>query len=107
MPIALYSFRKTSDGLIMFHGFLAPNAKAAAKMEQAHAAVCPQFGPALAAEQTIEIEVELDELPEFEDSSLEEFLDLDDDDPDLDDDEEEEDEEPIDVKAVEEEEDGR
>jgi hypothetical protein len=84
MPIVLYSFRKTTDG-IMFHGFMAPNAKAAEKMELAHAAICPVFGPALQAEQTIEIEVEESELPEFDEESLEEFLDAD---PDEDEDEE-------------------
>lgn len=89
MPIVLYSFRKTSAG-IMFHGFIAPNSDAAEKAELAHAAICPQFGPALEAADTIEIEVEVDEVPDFEEESLEEFLDLDVDD---DDDGEEEGEE--------------
>jgi hypothetical protein len=77
MPTVLYSFRKTPDG-IMFHGFMAANPAKAEKMENAHAAICPQFGPALAAEQTIEIEVDVDDLPEFDEASLEDFLELDD-----------------------------
>lgn len=79
MPVVLYSFRKTVDG-IMFHGFMAPNSKIAEKMERAHAAICPQFGPALEKEETIEVEFEADELPEFDEESLEEFLEIDDDD---------------------------
>lgn len=87
MPIIKYSFRETADG-IMFHGFMAPNAGRAEKMELAHAAICPQFGPALKAEETIEIDLEIDELPTFDEDSLEEFLDIEpEDDDDGDDDE--------------------
>jgi len=94
MATALYSFRKQSNGRIMFHGFLAGNADQATKDMEAHANACPQFGPALKAGSTLEIEVEVDELPEFEEESLEEFLELDSDDDDDDEPEEDEDEEP-------------
>jgi len=89
MPVTLYSFRKASSGRIMFHGFIAPSSATAAADLQSHASACPQFGPAHKAGQTIDIEVESDEIPEFEETSLEEFLDLDDDEEPEDDDDEE------------------
>jgi hypothetical protein len=90
MPAVLYSFRKLSSGRIMFHGFIAPNGKQAAADLAAHADMCPQFGPAHKAGNTIDIEVETDEIPEYEEASLEEFLELDsEDDEDEEDDEEE------------------
>ena len=78
MPTVLYSFKKDRNGRIILHGFCAPNAKEAEKMLAEHAAACPQFGPAHREGQTIDIAVDIDELPEFEESSLEEFLELDD-----------------------------
>lgn len=93
MAIVLYSFKKTSSGLIMFHGFMAPNAARAEKELQGHAGVCPQFGPAHREGQTIDIEVEVDDLPEFDEQSIEEFLELDGDDEEEDEDDDEDEEE--------------
>jgi hypothetical protein len=88
MPIVLYSFKKTASGLIMFHGFMAPSSARAEKELQGHAGVCPQFGPAHRDGKTLDIEVEVDELPEFDEQSIEEFLELDDDEDDEEEDEE-------------------
>lgn len=96
MSVTLYSFRKASSGRIMFLGFIAPSSATAAADLLSHANACPQFGPAHKAGQTIDIEVESDEIPEFEETSLEEFLDLDGDDeeePEDDEDKEEEEDE--------------
>ncbi len=75
MPVTLFSFKKNTDGTIMFHGFLAPSDKVAEKMEKAHAAICPHFGPALAKGETIEQLVDVDTLPEFDEDSIGEWLD--------------------------------
>jgi len=75
MPVVLFSFKKTPDGRIMFHGFFAPNEITAEKMEHGHAMICPQFGPALKAGDTIEQVIEVDEIPEFDELSIGEWLD--------------------------------
>jgi len=75
MPIILLSFKKTTSGRIMFHGFLAPNERDAEKELEGHAAICPQFGPAHRAGQTIDQAIEIDELPEFDEDSIAEFCD--------------------------------
>ena len=93
MPTVLYSFKKDRNGRIIVHGFMAPNATEADKMLQEHATHCPQFGPAHREGHTIDIAVDVDQLPEFEEGSLEEFLELDDD--------EEEDDEPEDEEEEE------
>lgn len=75
MPTVLFSFKKTSDGGIMFHGFLAPNDKAADKMLKGHANVCPQFGPAVRDGLTLDHYIEVEELPEWDAEEIEEWLD--------------------------------
>jgi hypothetical protein len=90
MPTALISFKKTSDGHILFHGFLAPSENVAEKMQKSHADICPQYGPALKASETFDFSIDVDELPEFDEGSLGEWIDemfgLDGDDEDEDDD---------------------
>jgi hypothetical protein len=81
MPTALYSFKIDSDGRVRVgHIFFAANDAEAEKLLKAHADACPKFGPAHKAGETIEIGVELDTLPEADEASLEEFLEIDDDD---------------------------
>jgi hypothetical protein len=75
MPVVLFSFKKTPDGGVMFHGFFAPNERAAEKKEQGHAVICPQFGPALKAGETIEQLIDVDEIPEFDEESIGAWLD--------------------------------
>jgi hypothetical protein len=81
VAIALHSFKLDRDGVIrvehVFHGATEAEAQ---KLLEAHAAHCPEYGPAYRAGETIEIPVETDELPEGEEATeeaLEEFLDLD------------------------------
>jgi len=75
MPVLLLSFKKNSNGHIMFHGFLAPNEREAGKDLEAHASVCPQFGPAHREGKTIEQAIDIDSLPEFDEESIGEFCD--------------------------------
>lgn len=74
MPSCLISFKKASDG-ILFHGFLSPNEKTSEKMQSGHAAICPQYGPALKNGETFDFTVDVDELPEFDEESLGEWID--------------------------------
>jgi hypothetical protein len=76
LPILLISFKKVpgSGGLIL-HGFLAANEAAAEKMQQAHAAICPQYGPALDQGNTIDSSIEVDEIPEFDGDAIDRWLD--------------------------------
>lgn len=75
MPTALISFKKTSDGHILFHGFLAPSDSVAEKMQKAHADICPQYGPALKNDETFDFSIDVDELPQFDEESLADWID--------------------------------
>jgi len=78
MPVMLLSFKKGRNGHIMFHGFLAPSEREAEKDLKAHAEICPQFGPAHRAGETIDEVVELDTLPDpddFSEDTIGEFVD--------------------------------
>ena len=99
MPTVLLSFKKNASGRVMFHGFTAPGDAAAEKDLEAHASVCPQFGPAHRNGETIERVIEVESLPEFDEESIDEWIDdmfgIDDEE----DEEEEEEEEEEDDKA--------
>lgn len=75
MPTMLLSFKKNSNGRIMFHGFTAPGERDAEKDLEGHAGICPQFGPAHRNGETIDVAVDVDELPEFDEESIQEWLD--------------------------------
>ena len=75
MAMMLLSFKKTTSGRIMFHGFLAGGEREAEKDLEGHAAACPQFGPAHKAGETIDQAIEIDALPEFDEESIAEFCD--------------------------------
>ncbi len=76
MPAALFSFKVDPDGQVRIaHVFFGPT-KAAAEAElRQHAEVCPKFGPAYKANQTIEYARELVDLPPSDGDELEEWLD--------------------------------
>jgi hypothetical protein len=98
MPIALYSAKVDHDGRVrVIHCFLAPNEEEAEKLQEKHAEGCRAYGPAVDAEETIDIPVEVDTLPEASEASLEEFLGLlpdgEEEEPEEDEEEEEEEEE--------------
>jgi len=76
MPTLLLSFKRISDSEILIHGTLAPNAGRAAKMMEEHAGICPKFGPAHKAGETIEQEIDVDEIPEFDEDAIGEWLDI-------------------------------
>jgi hypothetical protein len=82
MPILKLSFKEAEGGLLL-HGFLAKPA-AAEKMQKAHAEICPQYGPAFKEGETIEEEIEIEKIPDFDADSIAEWVEdlfcLDDDD---------------------------
>jgi hypothetical protein len=92
MASALFSFKRDKDKKIsVLHVFFGKDDDDAQKTLEAHAEICPKFGPAYRGKETVEIPVEIDSLPEGDDEELQEWID------DLmdleEDDEEEEDEE--------------
>jgi hypothetical protein len=75
MPTVLLSFKKTASGRVMFHGFTAPSDAGAEKDLEGHAAICPQFGPAHRNGETIDRVIEVDYLPEFDEESIDDWID--------------------------------
>lgn len=95
MPIELNSFikEKTSDRILVRHSFYGRNAEEAEKFKQHHLASCEYYRAAEKEGRTIDVAVEIDDLPEFDEQALEEFLDIDEDEDDLEDDVRDEDDE--------------
>jgi hypothetical protein len=84
MPTALWSVKIDKDGEIrVAHVFFGKDDAEAEANLKAHADICPKYGPAYRNKETVEIPVELDELPEGDEdeigSWLDEWLGLDDD----------------------------
>lgn len=77
MPILLLSFKRISDSEILIHGALTPNAARSLKLMEQHASDCPKFGPAYRAEETIEQELEIDNIPEFDADAIGDWIDED------------------------------
>lgn len=91
MPVARYSAKIDSDGRVrVIHVFLGANEDMVDDLQQKHADGCKAYGPALEEDKTIDIDMDVDELPEADEESIATFLDLD---PDAEVDPEEEDEE--------------
>lgn len=64
MAIALHSFKIDNDGRVRVqHTFYADSEDEAQEMLEQHAEICPKFGPAFAAKDTVEIYEEIDCLP--------------------------------------------
>lgn len=77
MPIALCSFKVDNDEKIrVAHIFFGATLAAARTALAEHAAICPKFGPAHRAEETVDIEVEIDELPAGDEEEVGEWLDV-------------------------------
>jgi|SRR5579864_532869 len=98
MATALYSFKIEKDGEIrVAHVFFGKTEAEAESNLKAHADVCPKFGPAFKNKETVEIPVEVDDLPEGDEDAiaawLDDLLDLEADEDDEEDDEPEEEEE--------------
>lgn len=95
MPIALYSAKIDGDGRVrVIHIFLASNEGEARKQLEQHAAGCAKFGPAVKEGNTIDIVADVDQLPEADEDSISEFLDLEDEEDEEEEPEEEGEEEP-------------
>jgi hypothetical protein len=91
MAVALHSYKIDKDRRIRVrHTFYAHTEEEADALMDAHAAGCKAFGPAVAAEQTIEIVEDIDELPDT--AELELIAEDDEEDPEDDDDAEPEEE---------------
>jgi hypothetical protein len=64
MATALFSFKLNDGGKItVAHIFFGQTDAEAAAALKGHAAICPQYGPAHRAGETVEIPVEVSELP--------------------------------------------
>ena len=70
MPSLLLSFKKISDSEILIHGALTPNEKRSASLMEQHAEDCPKFGPAWKANETIQATVEVEDVPEFTEEDI-------------------------------------
>lgn len=95
MATALYSFKLDTDGKIrVAHVFFGKDDAEAEANMIAHANICPKFGPAVRNKETVEIPVEIDEIPEGDEEAIQEWLDdlLDLEDDGAEDDEEDDDE---------------
>jgi hypothetical protein len=82
MPFELNSFikEKDSDKILVRHSFYGETEPEANTYKKHHLASCEYYRAAENEGRTIDIFVEIDELPEFDEQALEEFLELDDDD---------------------------
>jgi len=79
MASAIYSFKVDPDGEIRIgHIFFGKNDEEAWSNLEAHADVCPKYGPAYQASETIEIETSIDGIPDADVEDLEAFIGLDD-----------------------------
>lgn len=76
MATALWSFKLDKDGRIrVAHVFFGDTDEEAQATLKAHADICPKFGPAFRNKETVEIPVELDDLPEGDEQAIGEWLD--------------------------------
>lgn len=75
MPTAVFSFKQLDDGSILIHTVVSPQKATADKHLKQHADICPQFGPAFHANQTIEFAREVDYIPHFNGDDLDAWLD--------------------------------
>jgi hypothetical protein len=77
MAVARYSAKIDSDGRVrVIHIFLGANESTVDAAQQKHADGCKAYGPAYEEEKTIDIDVEVDELPEADEESIAEFLEI-------------------------------
>jgi hypothetical protein len=77
MAIAIYSSKPGKHGCVgVTHVFFGEDEEAAWAALEAHAAICPKFGPAYESSETIEIVVEIDIIPEFDSNDLQDFFDI-------------------------------
>jgi hypothetical protein len=78
MASAIYSFKVDQDGKIRIgHIFFGKNDDEAWANLEGHADICPKFGPAYQASETIEIETTIDAIPDADVEELEDFIGLD------------------------------
>lgn len=78
MAIAIYSAKPGKNGKTgVLHVFFGETSEEAWKALEDHADICPKFGPAYAENKTIEVEVEFDAVPDFDEMSIEEFAGVD------------------------------
>lgn len=77
MALARYSAKIDSDGRVrVIHIFLGASETAVDDAQQKHADGCKAYGPAFEEEKTIDIDVDVDELPEADEESIAEFLEI-------------------------------
>jgi len=97
MATAVFSFKVDPDGKVTIaHVFFGATKTAAESEMRQHAEICPKYGPAFRANQTIEFAREIDVLPPADGDELEEWLDA------LIDNDEDAEDEPIEMEPEEE-----
>lgn len=75
MALARYSAKIDSDGRVrVIHIFLGANEGMVDDLQHNHANGCKAYGPAYGEDKTIDIDVDVDTLPEPDEESLVEFL---------------------------------
>jgi predicted RNase H-like HicB family nuclease len=79
MAFAIYSAKPGKHGLAgLTHIAFGETEDEARENLEAHADVCPKFGPAYRNGKTIEVVTEIDEIPQFDERSIEDFIGIDD-----------------------------
>ncbi len=75
MPTAIFSFKIDSDKVSVAHIFFGEDDAEAEASLKAHAEICPKFGPAYRGGKTVEIPVDMTELPPVDPDELQDWLD--------------------------------
>ena len=75
MATAVFSFKRLDDGSILIHAVVSPRQPTADKHLAEHAGICPAYGPAFRAGETVEFAREVDYVPHFNGYDLEAWLD--------------------------------
>lgn len=74
MATAVFSFKRLDDGSILIHAVVSPRQTTADKHLAEHAGICPAYGPAFRAGETVEFAREVDYVPHFSGDDLEAWL---------------------------------
>jgi hypothetical protein len=74
MAILLLSFKLENGKVGVVHGFFGRTQGEAELALAQHAEICPKFGPAYKADQTVEFPLDVHSIPEGDGDAIEEWL---------------------------------
>jgi hypothetical protein len=74
MAILLLSFKLENGKVGVVHGFFGRTQGEAEMAMAQHAEICPKFGPAYRADETVEFPVDVESIPEGDGDAIEEWL---------------------------------